>query len=409
MGLISRLFGARGSSQPKAKKPSERVLKEIQELELQVCCSDVTEITDKDLKLGITAAEKLRRIGGKAALVALQSATNKIGYGHPTYRTTLPQVVDQCIDQVTKTEVKRQGGRRALRTYKRMKATADEYFSEWANRPSPVHYDELLKVPMEQPVALFDAGLDLFFGTMGIPDSLAFLQKSLASENTQLRYDTALELGRLGRTYSELSTQIMGMLSQCLSSDMSPKVRSAVAQSLGWLRRPEALSNLLPALADSDLSVRKSVVKACRYLLGRRVVSKVNNPYSTQEMGLLKQSLAHPDTDIQEFAAEQLLKVGGLDVIEQVLENHRPVGARTRQQAALRLGGISDERAVLMLVRMLEDPDGFVRVKAAQSLGRIGDLSVIDTLSGAVSSLNEDVRCHIVDAIAEIRQRHEKT
>jgi len=136
-----------------------------------------------------------------------------------------------------------------------------------------------------------------------------------------------------------------------------------------------------------------------------------NHPYSVHEIEILKQGLSDPDPTIQEFATDQLIKIGEVKAMEKLLEFRKAPEAKTREKIATKLGEFRDVRAISTLVDMLNDPDEpdeFVRVLAARSLGRVGDLSVIEILVKTMTSVREDVRFYFTDAIEEIRERSNK-
>lgn len=440
MGFLDRIFGKDSSSTPKAGEPSKRDLKRIEDLgrqlrlprdeqtadgvytgqeaeqylrergiqppstsaPLQVVDTSRMRVVDKNLGVRISAAKELGRIGGRAALVALENASHKI-YEEESkgvhWEREVTDAISQSIEHITMMEVERQGGQEALQAYQEMKDAAIAYVEAYP-----------------RPRLLFDRGLIFFFGMMGLPQSIEFLQQSLDSDDFEVRRDAVEELGNLGRRYSYTSWQVMGVLSRFLESDVAPEVRSSAAQALGGLcqalreldQKRSLLACLFSALADPDINVRNSVVEASKRLLTQMMVRRDNHPYGASEIKTLKQALDDPDPDIQQFATDQLVKIGELDPMNMLLELCRAPEAETRRRAASELGEFGDARAINVLVDMLNDPDEFVRVLAARSLGRVGDLSVIDALSKALASVGEDVRFHFTDAIAEIRERVRK-
>jgi HEAT repeat protein len=474
MGFPNRIFKKYISSTSKPNKLSMHKLKRIKNLEHQLCLPQDIQTTDgvytgqeaeqylqergiqrpptslplqvidisrmgvvdKNLEARTYAAKELGRIGGRASLVALENVSHKISEGvQQEHESEVLNAISQSIEDIIIVEVKRQGGQEALQTYQKMRATVDE--------------SDFKHTTKENALLLFDKGIDWFFGSMGIPDSYEFLQRLLISDEFQIRHDAVEKIGDLGIKYSNLTSQIvallaqslksdvspevrsaaahklgslggkyhtlvpqiLGMLSQSLKSDVSPDVRSAAAWGLGCLREKEVLTSLLQSLMDPDINVRKSALNCCKDWLSQIIVRRDNHPYSVHEIEILKQGLSDPDPTIQEFATDQLIKIGEVKAMEKLLEFRKAPEAKTREKIATKLGEFRDVRAISTLVDMLNDPDEpdeFVRVLAARSLGRVGDLSVIEILVKTMTSVREDVRFYFTDAIEEIRERSNK-
>ena len=59
--------------------------------------------------------------------------------------------------------------------------------------------------------------------------------------------------------------------------------------------------------------------------------------------------------------------------------------ARTRRQAAEKLGDTKQRRAIKALAAALKDPDSWVRQEAAEALGKIGDARAVEPLVEALT------------------------
>jgi len=73
-----------------------------------------------------------------------------------------------------------------------------------------------------------------------------------------------------------------------------------------------------------------------------------------------------------------------------------------RWKAAEALGRIGDKRAVEPLIHALKDEDWYVRWKAAEALGRIGDKRAVEPLIQALKDEDSDVRREAAEALGKI-------
>lgn len=110
----------------------------------------------------------------------------------------------------------------------------------------------------------------------------------------------------------------------------------------------------------------------------------------TRVVPILIDSLQAMDQVISSQAVKALTRLG-TPSIGYLLKALRFENVRTRRNAAITLGNIRDEVAVLGLVEALSDLDDSVRLNAALALGQIGIPSVVG-LQKALKDNNKKVR-----------------
>lgn len=137
--------------------------------------------------------------------------------------------------------------------------------------------------------------------------------------------------------------------------------RRRAAESLGRLKTPVAVEELVFALDDVALPVREQAAVALGEIGDRRAVAP------------LIEKLMDQSTGITEAVATALGKIGDRQAFS-VLSAVAQLGPTARQVAAIdALGMISDERASNLFMELLEHPDPSVRTAAIRALSRRGD------------------------------------
>jgi HEAT repeat protein len=105
----------------------------------------------------------------------------------------------------------------------------------------------------------------------------------------------------------------------------------------------------------------------------------------------LARALHDPVKDVRAAATAGLASVGrpAIDALTEALADGNWI---VRYRAAEALGSVRDERSVTALILALEDRRDHVRYMAAKGLGRLGDRRARGPLSAALADENEFVR-----------------
>jgi len=115
----------------------------------------------------------------------------------------------------------------------------------------------------------------------------------------------------------------------------------------------------------------------------------------------LVRALHDPAKDVRAAAAAGLASVGR-PAIGALTEALADGNWTARYRAAEALGSIRDERSITALIHALEDERDHVRYIAAKGLGRLGDRRAAGSLSAALADGNEFVRRAAKEALASL-------
>jgi HEAT repeat protein len=118
--------------------------------------------------------------------------------------------------------------------------------------------------------------------------------------------------------------------------------------------------------------------------------------------GLIK-ALCHEDKDVRQKAAEALGRMGDVRAVEPLILALKDSESDVAADAAGALGKIGDVRAVEPLVLALKDLDNDFRKQVAWALGKIGDARAIETLIGALKDSDEYVRREAGEALKGLK------
>jgi HEAT repeat protein len=199
-----------------------------------------------------------------------------------------------------------------------------------------------------------------------------FILVALKDKNADVRKKSAEALGKIGGTAVEplekMGEPTVESLIHALKDEIDD-VRFEAAEALGKIRDERAVEPLIQAL-------------------------KVEG----ESCGILKK------------AAEALGKIGE-PAVESLIQALRDDDITVRYLAARTLGEIKDERAVEVLIPALKDEGSiignhisYVRVKAAEALGKIGEPAV-ELLIQALNDDDNNVRYLAAWALGEIRDK----
>lgn len=179
-------------------------------------------------------------------------------------------------------------------------------------------------------------------------------------------------------------------LSYCLQ-DPDLSVQEAAASILSTIADERVLEPLHAALLSQDWVVRMHAARA---------VGRLGNPRSVETLVLLLQDKV-PAVRDEAVAALGSLGESAVEPLVKVLEDQ---DWRVRLRATEALCVLKSSTAVEPLVGLLQhDPDTAVRQEAARALGHIGDGAAVDALLGVVEEPRLQVR--VIEALGRIGDR----
>jgi len=173
-------------------------------------------------------------------------------------------------------------------------------------------------------------------------------------------------------------------------------VRAAACRALGAIKDPTAVKPLLRMITDSKPEVREAATRALISFDDDRIPPKVAK-------------LLDDEADFVRLAAITLLddkldprtaKAIRFAFQKEEMGNIRKIGARA-------LGGLKDKEAVdILMVAVTEDVDHFVREECAISLGKIGDDKAISSLIEALKDEYKDVQLRAAYSLKNMTDKH---
>jgi HEAT repeat protein len=206
-------------------------------------------------------------------------------------------------------------------------------------------------------------------GCVGDASAVPFLVQCLSDDMKNVRESAVLALSRL-------STQ---------AQDVMDSVESVTAKNSGL---SESVSDLLQSPA---LTVRRAATD----LLGR-----LGGNGSIQHLlGLLD------DQELQEPAVNSLVVIGRTN-IQSLLDIWSEVDARSKAYLAYVYGVVQSEKAIPRLIEGCSGSDDNLRQMSIQSLGKVGDVTVLDRLTESFSDLNGDVREAALQALSRLGEKY---
>jgi HEAT repeat protein len=147
----------------------------------------------------------------------------------------------------------------------------------------------------------------------------------------------------------------------------SVKIRSGAALSLGRLRLPETLPDLINALGDRSVAVRRSTVKA------------LDSFHDLSAAEALFLALADADLEVQDYATTALARLEP-EIYPILIERIKDDNPAVRKNVIIALRKTGDRRAVPYIIKALDDPDVNVRMFAVTALIEFKDPSSIHGL-----------------------------
>ncbi|MEO0108432.1 MAG: HEAT repeat domain-containing protein, partial [candidate division WOR-3 bacterium] len=170
----------------------------------------------------------------------------------------------------------------------------------------------------------------------------------------------------------------------------NPWVRCASAQILGTIKDERAVEALISAMSDREEVVRNAAGSALGSIRSEKAVH------------FLIINLSNPDPKVVALVKNAL--VGQGDIAVPYLIGQLPTERRELRAAAAEvLGRIQDRRATEPLLKVLDDPDAWVRSTAARALGWLGDEHATERLLALLDDSATLVRVAAAEALGELR------
>jgi HEAT repeat protein len=139
-------------------------------------------------------------------------------------------------------------------------------------------------------------------------------------------------------------------------------VRATAAKSLGQVKDPQAIKNLVNVLGDREWFVRKRAAEA---------LSKIGEPAIEPLIDALKDR----NGLVRERAAEALSKIGE-PAIEPLIDALKDRNGLVRERAAEVLGEIGNEKSVRPLLETFHDEELYVSARAVLAFEKVKTRSV---------------------------------
>lgn len=206
--------------------------------------------------------------------------------------------------------------------------------------------------------------------------SKASLVAALNDEDPFTRVGAAFALGMLG---DEQATAVL-----CAALvDTDRRVRWGAAGLLGNLGGEQAIAALINALEDEDADVRTSAVAA---------LVKIGEEAIQPLLAALKEENSNThDWNWFDWVAYTLSEIGEA-ALQPLIAALKDQDNYMRYRAANALGNIGNKQAIDELNTALEDDDPHVRLGAAAALTKLGDDEAIELLITALKDEDENIR-----------------
>lgn len=156
------------------------------------------------------------------------------------------------------------------------------------------------------------------------------------------------------------------------------------------------LTPLFAALQDARHEVRAPAVAA---------LLQVRDPEAVPQ---LLDALAIPDRRVQSLVATVLGEIGDQRAVLPLIKllqtgDNSDVWSNPRAAAAQALGKLGDQRAVEPLIAVLSEPDRWTRGHAMEALGRLGDRRAVEPIIEATRELKDSSGATILGNLGDVR------
>jgi HEAT repeat protein len=218
---------------------------------------------------------------------------------------------------------------------------------------------------------------------MGNEEALGYILEVFETEDVALADFVLLAAERFG-------WRAVNVLEASLQSK-NERVRSGAAMALGRIRVPDSIPLLVRVLGDPSPTVRRNVVRALGQFRGDEVIDA------------LVMALGDPDLEVQEYASNALADRGP-DILPILIEDLRSPDPLVRKNVISALRKIGDKKAVVPVIKMLDDSDEVVRMFAVSALMEFKDPRAIRPL---IYRLGNEEKIHWMVAFAFMEMGNE--
>ena len=233
-------------------------------------------------------------------------------------------------------------------------------------------------------------------GELGNPEAKGALASMMNDPNKEIRYDTALALGKLG------DIRAVDPLCVALTTTTDSHESKEIVEVLGKLRNNQAILPLCTALKHTDVEVRLATIEALRKIGDARAV----NPLG-EALKLCAANHEYKDNEILAEIAKTLGQLGDTRAIEPLCIAYEGKGYNPFYQAFLDATAdavvkICGKRAFLHLFTALKSDDWGTRKMVATVLGRIGDVTAVEPLCIALKDDTDQVRQAAMESLGRL-------
>lgn len=215
----------------------------------------------------------------------------------------------------------------------------------------------------------------------------------------------------------DVKSSINELLNQLSSSDFFE--REEAVKLLAGINQDTAIAGLVIALEDEDRGIRELAAdnlvgiggNTCSHLLAnfmghndisvRNLAAEVLVRIGRSAVPALVEALNNPDHDIRKFALDVLGLIKDSSVVGQIIPMLRDPNQNVTCSAAETLGCLGSAEAVGPLLEAMERQE-YLRVQAAEALGRIGDATAFSGLRKYLMVDDPVVQYSAIEAIGTL-------
>ena len=167
-----------------------------------------------------------------------------------------------------------------------------------------------------------------------------------------------------------------------------PFLMEALRDSYWWFEREQAAADLLSAIEKMGPAVVEPLIEALGDKEGTvrkfaaTVLGNLGDPRAMDELGMALYDLHH---EVGEMAAEALTKFGA-KAVGVLIESLSHPEAGIREHAIIALGKIQDARVAPVLIEMLHDPERMNQKQSMLALGALRDQRALPALQEIASN-----------------------
>lgn len=214
---------------------------------------------------------------------------------------------------------------------------------------------------------------------------------SLINELFDGAQDTRVSAAKtLGNIKSDKSTEY---LIKALE-DPEDGVKIEVLRSLGKLRDPKALNDIIIMFKEDSLKVIWAAVESL-------------SSYGSDALDALSEALKNDDEGIRYHSVHSLIEIEDERVIDILAENLKDPDVDVRKAIAESLGKTKDIKAINPLMELIKDENIEVSKSAVRSMSKIHDEKVIKVLTGSLDDFEFPLKNVILKLIKKVEKRIE--